>query len=81
MIRRGIVEEGRLFDPEFAVTGLPVTAPFWTTVPVEGEPRNVLLQCFERRCLTYAPDNPKGWQVEMGNIGLHYYQWRYPDGH
>jgi hypothetical protein len=37
------------------------------------------LQCFERRCLTYTPDNPEGWQVEFGNIGRHYYQWRYED--
>jgi hypothetical protein len=37
----------------------------------------VLLQCFERRCLTYAPDNPPGWQVEAGNVGQHYHAWRY----
>src|SRR5207302_953615 len=28
-------------------------------------------------CLTYTPDNPAGWQVEAGNVGLHYYEWRY----
>ncbi|MCS7294077.1 MAG: thermonuclease family protein, partial [Dehalococcoidia bacterium] len=36
-----------------------------------------LVQCFERRCLTYTPDNPPGWQVEAGNVGQHYYRWRY----
>ena len=35
------------------------------------------MQCFERRCLTYTPDNPDGWQVEAGNVGQHYYAWRY----
>ena len=27
--------------------------------------------------LTYTPDNPSGWQIEMGNVGQHYYQWLY----
>jgi hypothetical protein len=36
-----------------------------------------LVQCFQPRCLTYTPDNAPGWQVEAGNVGLHYYQWRY----
>ena len=36
-----------------------------------------LTQCFERRCLTYTPDNAPEWRVEMGNIGLHYHSWRY----
>lgn len=27
--------------------------------------------------LKIAPANPSGWQVEMGNVGLHYYTWRY----
>jgi hypothetical protein len=39
--------------------------------------RDVLWQCFERRCLTFTPDNPAGWQVEAGIVGLHYYEWRY----
>jgi hypothetical protein len=36
-----------------------------------------LVQCFQPRCLIYTPDNAPGWQVEAGNVGLHYYQWRY----
>jgi hypothetical protein len=38
---------------------------------------DVLIQCFQRRCLTYTPSNPDGWRVEAGNIGQHYYAWRY----
>jgi LPXTG-site transpeptidase (sortase) family protein len=37
----------------------------------------VLIQAFERRVLTYAPDQPAGWKVQMGNIGQHYFEWRY----
>jgi hypothetical protein len=46
-------------------------------VKVGGQVKDVLVQCFERRCLTYTPSNPTGWQVEMGNVGRHYYSWRY----
>jgi hypothetical protein len=44
---------------------------------VAGTVQEVLLQCFERRCLTYTPGNDAGWQVEAGNVGQHYYYWRY----
>lgn len=64
-----------LFDPPFSVTGFPITEAYWLRVPVAGVPRDVLVQCFERRCLTYTPSNPPGWQVEMGNIGLAYQHW------
>jgi hypothetical protein len=37
----------------------------------------VLVQPFERRVLTYTPSNAPAWRVEMGNIGRHYYEWRY----
>jgi hypothetical protein len=69
--------EGRLFQPTFFATGFPITEAYWSTVRVAGEERDVLIQCFERRCLTYTPDNPDGWQVEMGNVGRHYHAWRY----
>jgi hypothetical protein len=39
-----------------------------------------MVQIFERRVLTYTDANPDPFKVEMGNIGLHYYQWRYPTG-
>ena len=66
-----------LFENAFYATGYPVTEAYWTTVDLDGEPTNVLLQCFERRCLTYTPGNEEGWQVEAGNVGQHYYHWRY----
>jgi hypothetical protein len=68
-------------DDWYRWIGFPVTEAYWTTAAVGGEDRDVLIQCFERRCLTYTPENPDGWQVEMGNVGQHYYQWRYPEGH
>ncbi len=71
--------EGRLFEDPFFATGLPITEPYWTTVRVGGEPRDVLIQAFERRVLTYTPGNPDGWRVEAANVGRHYHQWRYTD--
>ncbi|CAN5583441.1 hypothetical protein BH23CHL2_BH23CHL2_23460 [soil metagenome] len=75
----GSFTQDQLFaDPLFA-TGRPITEAYWVTVKVAGNYKDVLLQCFERRCLTYTPDNPEGWQVEAGNVGLHYHEWRYED--
>jgi len=67
----------RLFLSPFYATGLPLTEPYWTTVLVAGQSQPVLVQAFERRVLTYTPANPEGWQVEAGNVGRHYYEWRY----
>jgi glucose/arabinose dehydrogenase len=66
-----------LFANPFAATGYPISEAYWATVRVGGVPHDVLTQCFERRCLTWTPDNPDGWQVETGNVGQHYYAWRY----
>ncbi len=66
-----------LFTNPFYATGLPVTEAYWTLVRVGGVQRQVLVQAFERRVLTYTPDNPEGFKVEAGNVGAHYYQWRY----
>jgi Tol biopolymer transport system component len=66
-----------LFLNPFYATGYPITEAYWTRVEVAGTPHDVLVQCFERRCLTYTPGNPEGWKVEAGNVGWHYYQWRY----
>lgn len=63
-------------DPYFA-TGRPISEPYWAEARVAGTVRLVLVQCFERRVLTYTPGNPAGWLVEAGNVGLHYYSWRY----
>ena len=68
-----------LFPNPFYATGLPVSEAYWSTVKVAGTYQDVLIQCFERRCLTYTPNNPAGWQVEAGNVGQHYYTWRYGD--
>lgn len=70
-------QNGPLFSDPFYAVGLPLTEAFWTYVEVDGEPQWVLVQAFERRVLTYTPWNPDGWQVEAGNVGQHYYMWRY----
>jgi hypothetical protein len=57
--------------------GYPITEPYWEQVPVSGKPQAVLVQLFERRSLTFNPANPAALQVEMGNVGRHYFQWRY----
>lgn len=67
----------KLFEDPFYATGYPVTEPYWANVLVGGTPQDVLMQCFERRCLTFNPGNPAGWQVEAGNVGQHYHYWRY----
>jgi hypothetical protein len=58
------------------VLGFPIADPFWVEVPVNGVTQWVMVQLFERRVLTYTPNNPSAWQVEMGNIGQHYQIWR-----
>jgi glucose/arabinose dehydrogenase len=77
VIEGGQRVEAALFESAYYATGLPVTEAYWTTIDVGGTEKLVLLQCFERRCLTYTPDNPAGWRVEAGNVGLHYHAWRY----
>jgi hypothetical protein len=69
--------DGPLFEHLFYPAGLPLTEAYWTTVSVLGAPTLVLVQAFERRVLTYTPTNPDGWKVEAGNVGAHYYRWRY----
>lgn len=59
-----------------ALTGYPISEPYWVRTRVAGQERLVLVQAFERRILTYDPANPPGWQVEWGNVGLHYRLWR-----
>jgi hypothetical protein len=66
-----------LFANPYYATGYPLTEAYWVAVRVAGVQRDVLTQCFERRCLTWTPSNPAGWQVEAGNVGQHYYAWRY----
>lgn len=73
----GAVGTGALFDPTFYATGLPISEAYWITVQAGGRPTRVLIQLFERRTLTYNPANGPDTRVEMGNVGLQYYHWRY----
>ncbi|MGI8587181.1 MAG: cellulase family glycosylhydrolase [Chloroflexia bacterium] len=67
----------RLSTPWFYASGLPISEAYWARVLIAGKPTDVLIQAFERRVLTYTPTNPAGFQVEVGNIGAHYRDWRY----
>lgn len=60
----------------FLTIGYARSEPFRATVKVAGTQREVIVQIFERRVLTYTAANPDPFKVEMGNIGRHYYQWR-----
>jgi hypothetical protein len=62
------------------ITGLPLTEAYWTKARFgldHEQIKDVLVQAFERRILTYTPSNSPLWQVEMGNTGKHYYIWLY----
>lgn len=74
---KGVVGEKRLMDPWFYASGLPISDAYWVRATISGKPTDVLVQAYERRVLTYVPTNPEGFKVEMGNIGQHYYNWRY----
>ncbi|WP_051914445.1 hypothetical protein [Thermorudis peleae] len=63
--------------PWLWLVGWPLTEPSWTRAKVAGVERWVLVQCFERRCMTYTPENPLEWRVEFANTGRHYVAWRY----
>lgn len=79
---RGPVQEngqtvtGDPVDWAFSI-GLPLSEAYWTRAKIGGVERDVLVQAFERRVLTYTPTNDAAFQVEMGNVGRAYYQWRY----
>jgi hypothetical protein len=72
----GSIRSEPLLDWVFTL-GYPIAEPYWVRAKVGGVERDVLVQIFERRVLTYIPDNAPGWRVEMGNVGRHYYRWRY----
>jgi hypothetical protein len=60
--------------------GYAISEPFLALVKVGGAQKRVMVQAFERRILTYTSANPIDFRIEMGNIGQHYYQWRYVSG-
>lgn len=80
--RQGTVYDGKTFtngaimDWTYTV-GYPIAEPYWVVTKIGGIRRDVLVQMFERRSLTYTPSNPVDFQVEMGNVGRHYFTWRY----
>ncbi len=74
-----VVNGGKVFDWVYAM-GLPITESFWTRAVVGGVEKDVMVQAFERRVLTFTPTNDAAFRVEMGNVGLHYFRWRYPSG-
>jgi hypothetical protein len=74
-----VINGGKVFN-WISAMGLPITEPYWTHAVVAGVDKEVLVQAFQRRVLTYTPSNPSGFQVEMGNVGQHYFRWRYPSG-
>jgi hypothetical protein len=57
--------------------GYPISEGYWTTMRVSGRDMPVLVQAYQRRVLTYVPDFPANWKVQMGNVGQHYFEWRY----
>jgi len=61
------------------VVGHPASEPYWVHTKFNGNAQDVLVQVYERRILTYNPHNTVGWQIEMGNLGQHYYRWRYEE--
>ena len=76
VFENGRYGQGAILDWLFVV-GRPISEPYWARVKVAGVEKDVLMQAFERRVLTYTPDNPAEWRVEMGNVGQHYLRWRY----
>ncbi|HEY1014673.1 MAG TPA: hypothetical protein VGE07_18325 [Herpetosiphonaceae bacterium] len=74
--RNGRYVRSQVYNPLF-VFGKPITGAFWVKTMVAGKEQPVLFQVFERRVLTYNPANPAAFRVEMGNVGQHYYRWRY----
>jgi hypothetical protein len=75
----GKTVHGTLSDPYFYVTGYPVSDAYWSQILISGQEHSALIQAFQRRVLTYVPDLPAAWRVQMGNVGQHYYDWRYKD--
>ncbi len=80
VVENGQVVQAPLSTPWYYASGLPISEPYWATVRVNGTAKDVLIQAFERRVLTYTPTNTDPFRVEMGNVGQHYYDWRYPAG-
>ncbi|MDQ2809718.1 MAG: hypothetical protein M3Z04_22815 [Chloroflexota bacterium] len=59
------------------VAGYPISDAYWLTARIGGKQYAVLTQLYQRRVLTYIPAFAPEWQIQMGNVGQHYYAWRY----
>jgi aryl-phospho-beta-D-glucosidase BglC (GH1 family) len=79
IVVNGQYQTGKVNDPWFFASGLPVTDPYWARALINGQPTDVLIQAYERRVLTYIPSYKAPFDVQMGNVGQHYYDWRYKD--
>ena len=77
VFQNGTFENDQLFLNPYYATGFPITEAYWSNIMVGGEAKWVLTQAFERRVLTFTPDNASAFQVEAGNVGMHYFEWRY----
>ena len=66
-----------MIQPWNFASGLPISEPYWAKAKIDGQVKDVMIQAYERRALTYVPTNTAGFQVEMANIGQHYFDWRY----
>jgi len=73
----GQVVTEQLIQPWNFASGLPISEPYWAKATIGGQVKDVMIQAYERRALTYVPTNSAGFQVEMANIGQHYFDWRY----
>ncbi len=80
---KGLISSGgKLIDGQSIadwvyVMGYPISEPYWARVKIGGVYNDVLFQLYERRTLAYIPSFTKDWQVQMGNVGQHYYRWLY----
>lgn len=69
-----------LAEDPFSVVGKPIFEAYWIYVDDGVNRRELLIQCFERQCLTYTPGNPRSRRVEEIPVGQHYEAWRYGAG-
>jgi hypothetical protein len=76
----GQIVNEQLIQPWNFASGYPISEPYWARARIGGQVKDVLIQAYERRALTYVPTNSAGFQVEMANIGQHYFDWRYRNG-
>ncbi len=77
VLQGGSLVDGQPLADWVFVMGYPITEPYWARVKIEGVYHDVLIQLDQRRTLVYVPSFIEGWQVQMGNVGLHYYRWLY----